>query len=72
MYPDFQYIFETLTRHSMPSWLGLFKTFGFFVAIIIQTYLTPIGSLLGIYIFYYNFICPNTELDTFIFHSESG
>ncbi|HEX6426517.1 MAG TPA: prolipoprotein diacylglyceryl transferase family protein [Niastella sp.] len=33
MYPDFQYVFEALTGHTMPSWLGLIKTFGFFVAI---------------------------------------
>lgn len=32
MYPDFQYIFEALSGHEMPSWLGLFKTFGFFAA----------------------------------------
>ncbi len=33
MYPDFQYLFEALLGVSMPHWLSIFKTFGFFVAI---------------------------------------
>ncbi len=33
MYPDFQYLFQALLGHDMPSWLGIFKTFGFFVAL---------------------------------------
>lgn len=33
MYPDFQYLFESLFGTSMPEWLSIFKTFGFFVAI---------------------------------------
>jgi len=33
MYPDFQYLFQSLTGHEMPVWLSLFKTFGFLVAI---------------------------------------
>src|SRR5690606_23440610 len=32
MYPDFQYLLESLTGTSMPEWLSIFKTFGFFVA----------------------------------------
>ena len=33
MYPDFQYLLESLTGAEMPEWLSIFKTFGFFVAI---------------------------------------
>ena len=33
MYPDFQYLLQALFQHDMPSWLGIFKTFGFFVAL---------------------------------------
>lgn len=33
MYPDFQYLLEALFGTAMPSWLSVFKTFGFFVAI---------------------------------------
>lgn len=33
MYPDFQYLLESLTGADMPAWLSIFKTFGFFVAI---------------------------------------
>lgn len=33
MYPDFQYLLESLTGSAMPEWLSIFKTFGFFVAI---------------------------------------
>jgi len=33
MYPDFQYLFQSLFGHEMPEWLSLFKTFGFLVAI---------------------------------------
>ncbi len=33
MYPDFQYLLEALFHHSMPGWLSIFKTFGFFVAL---------------------------------------
>jgi len=32
MYPDFQYLLESLTGSNMPEWLSIFKTFGFFVA----------------------------------------
>lgn len=32
MYPDFQYLFQSLLGTDMPEWLGIFKTFGFFVA----------------------------------------
>jgi phosphatidylglycerol:prolipoprotein diacylglycerol transferase len=33
MYPDFQYLLQALFGTHMPEWLGLFKTFGFLVAI---------------------------------------
>lgn len=33
MYPDFQYLFQSLFGAPMPEWLGIFKTFGFFVAL---------------------------------------
>ncbi len=33
MYPDFQYLLESLTGAPMPEWLSIFKTFGFFVAL---------------------------------------
>mgnify|MGYP000064515673 CR=1 FL=1 len=32
MYPDFQYLLQSLTGTDMPEWLSIFKTFGFFVA----------------------------------------
>ncbi len=33
MYPDFQYLLQSLFGHEMPEWLSLFKTFGFLVAL---------------------------------------
>ena len=33
MFPDFQYLLQGLLGMPMPAWLGVFKTFGFFVAI---------------------------------------
>lgn len=33
MYPDFQYLFQSLFGTDMPAWLSLFKTFGFMVAL---------------------------------------
>ncbi|MBC7555256.1 MAG: prolipoprotein diacylglyceryl transferase [Taibaiella sp.] len=33
MYPDFQYLLEALFGIPMPAWLGIFKTFGFFMAL---------------------------------------
>ncbi|OQP66576.1 hypothetical protein A3860_13935 [Niastella vici] len=33
MYPDLQYLFEQVFKTNVPSFLGLFKTFGFFVAL---------------------------------------
>src|SRR6185312_10703578 len=33
MYPDFQYLFQSLFGTSMPGWLSIFKTFGFLVAL---------------------------------------
>ena len=33
MYPDFQYLFQSLLGTDMPAWLSLFKTFGFLVAL---------------------------------------
>lgn len=33
MYPDFQYLFQSLFGTPMPDWLSIFKTFGFFVAL---------------------------------------
>ncbi|MGN6567417.1 MAG: prolipoprotein diacylglyceryl transferase [Flavipsychrobacter sp.] len=33
MYPDFQYLFQSLFGTEMPAWLSIFKTFGFFVAL---------------------------------------
>ncbi len=33
MYPDFQYLLQGLFGVSMPAWLSIFKTFGFFVAL---------------------------------------
>lgn len=33
MYPDFQYLLQGLLGIPMPAWLGIFKTFGFFVAL---------------------------------------
>jgi phosphatidylglycerol:prolipoprotein diacylglycerol transferase len=32
MYPDFQYFLESVFNTEMPEWLGIFKIFGFFVA----------------------------------------
>jgi prolipoprotein diacylglyceryltransferase len=32
MFPDFQYLFESLFGAPMPAWLSILKTFGFFVA----------------------------------------
>lgn len=32
MYPDFEYLLESLFGTDMPEWLSIFKTFGFFVA----------------------------------------
>jgi phosphatidylglycerol:prolipoprotein diacylglycerol transferase len=33
MYPDFQYLLQSLLGVDMPEWIGIFKTFGFLVAI---------------------------------------
>jgi phosphatidylglycerol:prolipoprotein diacylglycerol transferase len=33
MYPDFQYLLQSLLGTPMPEWLSLFKTFGFMVAL---------------------------------------
>jgi len=33
MYPDFQYLFQSLFGTEMPGWLSIFKTFGFLVAL---------------------------------------
>jgi Prolipoprotein diacylglyceryltransferase len=33
MYPDFQYLLQSLTGVAMPEWLSIFKTFGFLVAL---------------------------------------
>lgn len=33
MYPDFQYLLQALLGTPMPEWLGIFKTFGFLVAL---------------------------------------
>jgi phosphatidylglycerol:prolipoprotein diacylglycerol transferase len=33
MYPDFQYLLQGLLGVDVPEWVGIFKTFGFFVAI---------------------------------------
>ena len=33
MFPDFQYLLQSLTEHEMPEWLSIFKTFGFLVAL---------------------------------------
>ena len=33
MYPDFQYLLQSLLGTNMPEWLSLFKTFGFLVAL---------------------------------------
>jgi phosphatidylglycerol:prolipoprotein diacylglycerol transferase len=33
MYPDFQYLLQSLFGAPMPEWLSLFKTFGFMVAV---------------------------------------
>jgi phosphatidylglycerol:prolipoprotein diacylglycerol transferase len=33
MYPDFQYLLQSLLGIDIPEWVGTFKTFGFFVAI---------------------------------------
>lgn len=33
MYPDFQYLFQNLFNTAMPEWLGIFKTFGFLMAL---------------------------------------
>jgi len=33
MYPDFQYLFQSLLNNPMPEWLGIFKTFGFLMAL---------------------------------------
>ncbi len=32
MYPDFQYLFQSLLCNPMPEWLGILKTFGFLMA----------------------------------------
>src|SRR5207237_1351935 len=33
MYPDFQYLLQSLFGTEMPAWLSIFKTFGFLVAL---------------------------------------
>lgn len=33
MFPDFQYLLQSLTGVEMPAWLSVIKTFGFFVAL---------------------------------------
>ena len=33
MYPDFQYLLQSLLGVEVPEWVGIFKTFGFFVAL---------------------------------------
>lgn len=33
MYPDFQYLLQSLLQTEMPEWLGIFKTFGFLMAL---------------------------------------
>ncbi|HTN17770.1 MAG TPA: prolipoprotein diacylglyceryl transferase family protein [Chitinophagaceae bacterium] len=33
MYPDFQYLLQSLLNTPMPEWLGIFKTFGFLMAL---------------------------------------
>lgn len=33
MYPDFQYLLQSLLGVEMPEWIGIFKTFGFLVAL---------------------------------------
>ncbi len=33
MYPDFQYLLQSLLGVEMPEWIGIFKTFGFLVAV---------------------------------------
>lgn len=33
MFPDFQYLLQSLTGIEMPAWLSVIKTFGFFVAL---------------------------------------
>jgi phosphatidylglycerol---prolipoprotein diacylglyceryl transferase len=33
MYPDFQYLFQSLFNASMPEWLSIFKVFGFLMAL---------------------------------------
>lgn len=33
MYPDFRYLLEAIFGIPMPEWVGIFKTFGFFVAL---------------------------------------
>jgi phosphatidylglycerol---prolipoprotein diacylglyceryl transferase len=33
MFPDFQYLLESIFHAPFPAWLSLFKTFGFFVAL---------------------------------------
>ena len=33
MYPDFQYLLRGLLGVDVPEWVGIFKTFGFFVAL---------------------------------------
>ncbi len=32
MYPDFQYLFESILKTHLPEWVGIIKTFGFFAA----------------------------------------
>lgn len=33
MYPDFEYLLEQIFHTDLPAWLGIFKTFGFMVAL---------------------------------------
>lgn len=33
MYPDFEYLLEQIFNTDLPAWLGIFKTFGFMVAL---------------------------------------
>lgn len=43
MYPDFQYLFQSLLNSPMPEWLGMFKVFGFLMAIAFMVGLWLIG-----------------------------
>lgn len=44
MYPDFQYLLQSLFNTPMPEWLGIFKVFGFLMAVAFMAALITLTS----------------------------